>query len=81
MRDQFEDNFMLTEEQYFQEMFFGLSTDLLNDEDFEANADFFADISDGFFDYNRISNGSLPPERGRKILEIIISSMHKNGVY
>lgn len=76
-----EDFSPLTEEEYFQDMFCSLSADVMSDEDFDTNKELFADISDGFCDYNNLSSGNLPPQRARKVLEIIISGIRKNGVY
>lgn len=67
-----------SEEHYFYEMFDVLSEDVISDEQYNRNKLLIDEISNLFYDLNSRQN-KLSPETGRKVLEIIFSSIEKYG--
>ena len=80
---EFDDNnelgYELSDEQYFFEVFNTISEDVISDEYFDKNKRLLIDISNNLHDMHE-RTGTIPPQRARRIIEGIFSSIKINGI-
>jgi hypothetical protein len=69
-----------TEEEYFYKIFNTISESVITDEYFDKNALLLSSISSSLFDINSITDGALPPDLGRRIIEEVFSNIFKHGI-
>lgn len=74
-----EDDFNLSEEEFFFEIFNTISDEVISDEYFDKNKQLLIDISNGLFDTNS-RNGDMPSELARRVIEGFFSAIKRNGI-
>jgi hypothetical protein len=74
------DEIIQTEEEYFYKIFNTISESIITDEYFDKNSLLLSSISSSFYDINSVTNGSLPPDLGRRVLEEVFANIFRHGV-
>lgn len=74
------DEIIQTEEEYFYKIFNTISESIITDEYFDKNALLLSSISSSLYDINSVTNGSLPPDLGRRIIEEVFSNIFRHGI-
>jgi hypothetical protein len=69
-----------TEEEYFYKIFNTISESIITDEYFDKNDKLLSSISSSLYDINIITEGKMPPELGRRVIEEVFSNVFKHGI-
>ena len=68
------------EAQYFYDTVNGIPEEVLSDDFYDRNPDLVNAISNSLCDINKMTNGKMPPELGKKVMVAFFASLKIHGL-
>lgn len=75
-----EEYYDLDEAEYFYETVNDIPEEILSDDFYERNPDLVNSISNSLCDINKMTNGKMPPELGKKAMVAFFVSLKIHGL-